>query len=341
MLAGNECCAYMPQACILVPSILYFAVALPYYWIEVHPILPMTALFFFLMTVGCLLSACLADPGIIPRREVILATGSAEKLCQELGYNVLGETVTERGELRDGTERVQIPPELRKQGYRWCSTCRIVRPPRASHCADCDNCVLRFDHHCPFINNCVGQRNYLFFFGFTSSVCMLALVVIPSLLWGSLKNLLQGNTRSMSLSLELATVGAGQSQAAESYAVNSDAVLRGFLITLAAAGGTAALCVVGLWGYHLFLICSGITTREHIKGRLGGKDEDEGGLNSDVCISFPGRQELLPGIGEDSTTCSRRGPSLLSTRALVPTIAGSILGRRSRLPDPGKVMLQT
>ncbi|CAE7172865.1 unnamed protein product, partial [Symbiodinium microadriaticum] len=138
------------------------------------------------------------------------------------------------------------------------------------------------------------------------SVCMLALVVIPSLLW----YLLVGTG-----------ISAGQSQATESYAVNSDAVLRGFLITLAAAGGTAALCVVGLWGYHLFLICSGITTREHIKGMR--------------------TKELLPGIGEDSTTCSRRGPSLLSTRALVPTIAGSILGRRSRLPDPGKVMLQT
>jgi hypothetical protein len=37
---------------------------------EVHPILPMVALFFFLLTVGCLLGACLADPGIIPRREV-------------------------------------------------------------------------------------------------------------------------------------------------------------------------------------------------------------------------------------------------------------------------------
>eukprot|EP00439_Symbiodinium_sp_Y106_P044171 s7038_g5.t1 len=241
------------------------------------------------MTVGCLLSACLADPGIIPRREVILATGSAEKLCQELGYNVLGETVTERGELRDGTERVQIPPELRKQGYRWCSTCRIVRPPRASHCADCDNCVLRFDHHCPFINNCVGQRNYLFFFGFTSSVCMLALVVIPSLLW----YLLVGTG-----------VSAGQSQAAESYAVNSDAVLRGFLITLAAAGGTAALCVVGLWGYHLFLICSGITTREHIKGRLGGKDEDEGAASRhwrglDHLLSSRSVFAVDPGFGAD------------------------------------------
>ena len=42
---------------------------------EVHPILPMVALFFFVLTVGCLLGACLADPGIIPRREAAFAWG--------------------------------------------------------------------------------------------------------------------------------------------------------------------------------------------------------------------------------------------------------------------------
>ena len=42
---------------------------------EVHPLLPMAALFLFLMTVGCLLGACLADPGIIPRREVAKMDG--------------------------------------------------------------------------------------------------------------------------------------------------------------------------------------------------------------------------------------------------------------------------
>ncbi|XP_062983788.1 palmitoyltransferase ZDHHC23 [Elgaria multicarinata webbii] len=42
----------------------------------------------------------------------------------------------------------------------WCAKCHLVRPPRAGHCRICGRCVKRLDHHCVWINSCVGEQNH-------------------------------------------------------------------------------------------------------------------------------------------------------------------------------------
>uniref|UniRef100_A0A8C3HK90 Palmitoyltransferase n=1 Tax=Chrysemys picta bellii TaxID=8478 RepID=A0A8C3HK90_CHRPI len=49
---------------------------------------------------------------------------------------------------------------LDKAKEDWCTKCQLIRPPRAGHCRLCGICVRRLDHHCVWINNCVGERNH-------------------------------------------------------------------------------------------------------------------------------------------------------------------------------------
>jgi ankyrin repeat protein len=47
-----------------------------------------------------------------------------------------------------------------------CHTCRIVRPLRSKHCRIQKQCILLFDHYCPFVGTTIGAYNYRYFYGF-------------------------------------------------------------------------------------------------------------------------------------------------------------------------------
>jgi palmitoyltransferase ZDHHC9/14/18 len=108
------------------------------------------------LTIVMILKVSLSDPGIIPRKPIIA-------ILQRQHYPSSESS-------RDRTDIFASTP-----GATFCHTCEIHRPPDASHCADCNNCVLGFDHHCAVLNNCVGTRNYPYFIALLPCIFMLTI----------------------------------------------------------------------------------------------------------------------------------------------------------------------
>lgn len=49
---------------------------------------------------------------------------------------------------------------------RYCTACNIEQPLRAKHCRICDKCISTYDHHCPWLGTCIGEKNRKYFYWF-------------------------------------------------------------------------------------------------------------------------------------------------------------------------------
>lgn len=213
----------------------------------------------FLMVMTFLFITSFSDPGIIPKSNDD-ERNQIEKLC-----------ITEEARFgnHDFQPRLGHPPSPRiiningvEVKLKYCYTCKIFRPPRTSHCSICNNCVYRFDHHCPWVGNCVGYRNYRFFFFFLASLSMLTLYIFGL----SITNLVILSNK------------VGFTKALGQSPVSVIEILVCFITIWS---------VVGLAMFHTMLSCNELTTHEDLKGQFSQPSPHNNPDNNNAVVRNP------------------------------------------------------
>ncbi|KAH9511744.1 Palmitoyltransferase zdhhc14, variant 2 [Dermatophagoides farinae] len=265
---------YFTVTLLVGTCVSFFIFDSPYLSNKISPLVPIVAACLFLFVLFSLFRTSFTDPGILPRA----TPAEAADVEQQIVPNQSNSS-TMRPPPR--TKEVMINNQTIK--LKYCFTCKIFRPPRASHCSLCDNCVERFDHHCPWVGNCVGKRNYRFFYMFIVSLAFLCIYVFSCII-----------THFILLSKTMTFV-----EAVKQSPVSVVEMIICFF---------SVWSILGLAGFHTYLIMSNLTTNEDIKGSFSKRNH--------VSVTNP---YSLGSIFRNcySILCSPIGPSLIHRRSYV------------------------
>lgn len=137
--------------------------------------------------------------------------------------------------------------ELEVPGH--CSKCDAWKPERAHHCSTLGRCVLKMDHYCPWVNNCVGHDNYRYFYLFLLHAVL-----------GISTFLIEARGEIMAL------VAGGRT-----YRRGMDLTEWQTVYLAITIGSCTLIAIFGLFSLHTYLILSNQTTIE-FSARGGIKD---------------------------------------------------------------------
>lgn len=196
---------------------------LPRYRAGDYPISSLIELIVF-NTVTALLAMCymwciLIHPGTIPDKD--------EDTAWEYVQQEQREIVAESGTAN--------PQEWKRSGdRRQCKWCAKYKPDRCHHCRVCRMCILKMDHHCPWIYNCVGFKNHKYFFLLLFYSTVDCNIIVWTMM-ASVKDALDPDTPFMKMFLLL-----------------FGETLAGFL----------GVVVTAFFGFHIYLTLRSMTTIE-------------------------------------------------------------------------------
>ncbi|XP_052087712.1 palmitoyltransferase ZDHHC14-like isoform X5 [Mytilus californianus] len=242
MMARQTGIFYFTCTLIVVTCGLFFGFDCPYLAVHVTAAIPVVGGALFIFVMATLFRTSFSDPGVIPR--------ASPDEAADIEKKIEVPNTTSPGTYRPPprTKEVIIKGQVVK--LKYCFTCKIFRPPRASHCSFCDNCVERFDHHCPWVGNCVGRRNYRYFYLFILSLSVLCIYIFACVL-----------THLILRSKDDNFLHAMR----DSPASVIEAIVCFFSVW----------SVIGLAGFHTYLVGSDQTTNEDIKGSYSAKRGQE------------------------------------------------------------------